>query len=161
MLFKNEAKRWWTWLRDDIARDIEGCSTEDGRRAFQLLEALAELFRERLRGNGAEPTATSFTMSDRNSSELEKMEHLVSILQRAQLIYIRNGPAKDRARLEPYYVPNRMLWPVRGLDPHGQHARVSIRVEALWRAAEEGRVPKGEATVTVESMGNQRGLFDE
>ena len=160
-VIQERSERWWTWLRDDIARDIEGCSTEDGQRAFRLLETLAELFRERLRASGAEPTATSFTMSDKNSNVSEQVDRLVGILQRAQLIYIRNGPAKDRGRLEPYYVPNRMLWPVRGLDPHGQHARVSIRKEELWRAAEKGRIPKAEVDVTTEGVGGQRSLFDE
>lgn len=160
-VIQDRSQRWWTWLRDDISSDIEGCSTEDGRQAFQLLEALADLFRERLRGGGAEPTATSFTMSGRSSSTSEQVDHLIGILRRAQLIYIRNGPAKDRGRLEEYYVPNRMLWPVRGLDPHGQHARVSIRVDDLLEAAKTGRMPKGEAHGTVVDMRNQRGLFDE
>jgi hypothetical protein len=38
-----------------------------------------------------------------------------------------------------YYVPNRMLWPERGLDPHGQHARVSMPAADLWAAADKNR----------------------
>ena len=158
-VIQERSERWWTWLREDIARDIEGCSTEDGRRAFGMLEALAALFRERLQRGGAEPTATSFTMSGRHSKALDRLEHLVDILRRAQLIYIRNGPAKDRGRMEPYYVLNRMLWPVRGLDPHGQHARISIRVDELWEAAETGRTPKAEGTDGGDDEGRQGGLF--
>lgn len=158
-VIQERSERLWAWLRDEIARDIEGCSTEDGRRAFQMMEALAGLFRERLRRDGAEPTATSFTMSGRTSDALDQLNHLVDILRRAQLIYVRNGPAKDLGRLEPYYVPNRMLWPVRGLDPHGQHARISILVDDLWEAAENGRMPKAEEVD--KGTDRQGGLFDE
>lgn len=157
VILRNSA-RMWAWLHDRIARDIEGCSMEDGERAYRLLDALARLFSERLQGHGSEPSATSFTMSGKQSMGLERLDQLVGILRRAQLIYVRSGPAKAGGRPEPYYVPNRMLWPSRGLDPHGQHARVSILVDELWRAAESGRVPKvedGEGAV------RQRELFDE
>ena len=42
------SERKWEWARDNIAQDIEDCSTEDGERAFNLLNALAKLFRDRL-----------------------------------------------------------------------------------------------------------------
>ena len=45
------------------------------------------------------------------------------------------GPAKDGGKREVYYVPNRMLWPVYGLDPIGQHARVSLKASDVWSAA--------------------------
>jgi hypothetical protein len=32
-----------------------------------------------------------------------------------------------------------MLWPARGLDPHGQHARVSLLATDLWNAADQGK----------------------
>ena len=68
------------------------------------------------------------------------LKHLIEILRKAQLLYIRSGPSKDSGQIEPYYVPNKILWPVRGLDPHGQHARVSIPADVLWNAAMTGKI---------------------
>lgn len=134
------SRRTWEWLRDSIAQDVEDCTTEDGQRAFNLLDALAVLFRERLRHHQSEPCALSFTISGRDQDTMDKLNHLIEILRKAQLLYKRTGPAKDEGRRESYYVPNKILWPDRGLDPHGQHARVSIPADVLWKAAETGKI---------------------
>jgi hypothetical protein len=50
-----------------------------------------------------------------------------------------------------------MLWPVRGLDPHGQHARVSLKAGHLWAAATENkRIP-----FSAVKEDTTRGLFDD
>ena len=134
------SERKWKWVKDSIAHDIENCSTEDGLRAFQLLDALAVHFRHRLLHHKSEPCALSFTISKQNQDIMGKLNHLIEILRKAQLLYIRSGPAKDEGRRETYYVPNKILWPARGLDPHGQHARVSIPAAVLWQAAESGEI---------------------
>ena len=135
-----QSTRKWDRLRDNLAQDIEECSTDDGARAFRLVDALAAHFRQRLLNHASEPRALSFTVSARGPSIPEKLNRLFEILRKAQLLYIRSGPAKAEGRKEPYYVPNRILWPDRGLDPHGQHARVSIPADVLWNAAENGRI---------------------
>ena len=134
------SRRTWEWLRDRIAQDIEDCSTEDGNRAFRLMDALAVLFWYRLGHHQSEPCALSFTISGQNQDTTDKLGHLIEILRKAQLLYKRTGPAKDKGRRESYYVPNKILWPDRGLDPHGQHARVSIPADVLWNAAETGQI---------------------
>ena len=134
------SERKWKWMKDSIAHDIENCSTEDGRRAFQLLDALAIHFRHRLLHHKSEPCALSFTISKPEQNIMVKLNHLIEILRKAQLLYIRSGPAKDEGKREPYYVPNKILWPDRGLDPHGQHARVSIPAAVLWQASESGEI---------------------
>ena len=134
------SKRTWEWIRSRIAQDIEDCSTEAGQRAFQLLDALAAHFRYRLLYHQSEPRALSFTISQQGQDVMVKLNHLIEILRKAQLLYIQSGPAKDDGRRETYYVPNRILWPDRGLDPHGQHARVSIPADVLWKAAETGKI---------------------
>ena len=134
------SERKWEWARNNISQDIEDCSTEDGLRAFQLLDALAVHFRYRLQHHQSEPCALSFTISKREPDVMVNLKHLIEILRKAQLLYIRSGPSKDSGQIEPYYVPNKILWPVRGLDPHGQHARVSIPADVLWKAAETGKI---------------------
>ena len=134
-----QSKRRWEWLRDRIAQDIEDCSTEDGLRAFRLLNALAVHFRYRLLHHESEPCALSFAISKREHDVMEELSRLIEILRKAQLLYITSGPSKDDGQIESYYVPNKIFWPIRGLDPYGQHARVSIPADVLWNAAERGK----------------------
>ncbi|MDE2999518.1 MAG: hypothetical protein OXU79_10630 [Gemmatimonadota bacterium] len=134
------SKDSWDRLRNNIAQYIEDCSEEDGQRAFKLLNALAVHFRYRLLHHESEPCALSFTISRREHHAMEQLSRLIEILRKAQLLYITSGPAKDDGQIEPYYVPNKILWPIRGLDPYGQHARVSIPAEILWNAAVSGEI---------------------
>lgn len=134
------SKRAWEWLENSIAQDIEGCSTEDGQRAYRLLDALAKHFRHRLLHHKSEPCALSFTLSGQDQDVMSNLMPIIGILRKAQLLYIRSGPAKDEGQRETYYMPNKILWPIRGLDPYGQHARVSIPASALWNATEQGEL---------------------
>ena len=134
------SQRLWMWIEDGMAQDIEDCSTEDGLRIFRLLDALAVHFRDRLLHHQSEPCALSFTISGQEQGIMDKLDHLFEILRRGQLLYIQSGPAKDDGKRETYYIPNKMLWPIRGLDPHGQHARVSIPAQVLWEAAEGKKI---------------------
>ena len=136
----DRSERTWQWLKDEIAQDIEGCSTEDGQRAYRLLDALAKHFRHRLLHHQSEPCALSFTISGQNQDVMSNLRRIIEILRKAQLLYIRSGPAKDEGQRETYYVPNKILWPIRGLDPHGQHARVSIPASDLWNVTERGEL---------------------
>lgn len=135
----DRSRKRWEWLRSGISSEIEGCSIEDGEMAFFLLDALAGHFRRRLLGDGSEPSALSFTISGREQVQGE-LDRLIDILREAQLLYERSGTAKDEGSDETYYVPNKILWPAHGLDPHGQHARVSIPARVLWRAAMSGKI---------------------
>ena len=149
----------WDWARNELDKTLEGCSRDNARRAYQMLDKLAVLFRERLLKHKSEPRANSFTISQQSDTVMDKLNQVIDTLVAGQLIYIRSGPAKDLGKRENYYVPNRMLWPDRGLDPHGQHARVSIRAPDLWAAAESNRhIPfdDGEDTNSTEPR-----LFDE
>ena len=149
------SKRVWEWLETGIANDIQGCSLEDGRRAFCLMDALAVLFRQRLAQNRSEPCAVSFTISGQDDVNVGKLMQVIAILRRGQLLYLRSGPAKDRGQRETYYMANKFLWPIRGLDPHGQHARVSIPASVLWEAANKGKIELRP------DDGQQRGLWDD
>jgi hypothetical protein len=134
-----QSRKLWDWLRDGIDQNIVGCSREDARRCYQLLDQLAILFRERLLKHRSEPRGNSFTVSGQTEEIMSKLEPLFEILREAQLLYVRSGPAKDKGKREWYYVPNRLLWPERGLDPHGQHARVSLQAAELWAAADKNK----------------------
>jgi hypothetical protein len=135
----DRSRALWDFLRNELDNTIEGCSRDNARRAYQLLDNLAILFRNRLLKHKSEPRATSFSISRQDDSSMGALEQVLDILISAQLLYARSAAAKDNGTRETYYVPNRLLWPERGLDPHGQHARVSLPAGDLWAAAEKNR----------------------
>ncbi len=144
-----------TWERvRSLDMTIDGCSHQDARRVRQLFEELTVFFRKRLLKYRSEPSATSFSLSGKDEQVMAALRPLLDIAQRAQLLYVRIGPAKALARREPYYVPNRSLWPSRGMDPHGQHARASIKAIDALNAAEGKPIPLAD-----ESRGPQHNLF--
>jgi hypothetical protein len=129
----------WELTKGELDKTIDDCSREDARRVYQLLDNLAILFRARLLSEISEPRAVSFTISNFTHDLQAKLEPVLTVARKAQLIYVYTSSGKDLGRREVYYMPNRMLWPVRGLDPIGQHARVSIRAEHLWNAADKNK----------------------
>jgi len=155
----SQSRRLWEIAEQELDKTLEGCSSEDAKRAFQLLDQLAILFRERLLKHQSEPRANSFTISGRKGYSMEPLRRVLETLISSQLLYVRTGAAKDNGRQERYYVPHRMLWPARGLDPHGQHARVSLLATDLWNAAALGKALPFEEKVTSEFV--QMDLFNE
>ena len=149
------SQRLWSWLEKSIAQDIEDCSTDDGMRIFKMLDTLAVHLRERLLHHQSEPCALSFAISGQEPSIMKKLNHLFEILRRGRLLYIHSGPAKDDGKRETYYIPNKMLWPSRGLDPYGQYARISIPAQALWEATE------GKEIKPIQEDHEQKGFWDE
>ena len=150
----------WERIRNGLDRVVVDCSEEDAAKIQRLFEALSQLFRTRLEGGGSEPRATSFSISEREDERsMHEVTRLLNIARKATLLYTREGAAKDHGSRELYYVPNRILWPVRGLDPEGQHARVQLRASRLLATARgEGDLKGAEARSTAESA--QGELFD-
>jgi hypothetical protein len=148
----DRSRRKWTLIREGLDSSIEGCSREQREQIYRLFDNLAILFRERLHKHESEPRAIVFTISETDFEHRHELEELLRIARKAQVLYTRSGSAKDHGRREVYYVPNRILWPERGLDPHGQHARVSIKARHLWAAAESNtKIPMVTAEETGES----------
>ena len=135
-IIKQQSAKSWELLQNGLDKIVVGCGDEDARHIHELFEQLARLFRKRLHEAASEPRATSFSISgQRHHTDFKEMERLLRIARKATLLYIREGAAKGEGSREYYYVPNRILWPVRGLDPKGQHARVSLPATRLLAAA--------------------------
>ena len=125
----------WNRVKVGIDQEVEGCNREQAGQIENLLEQLFILFRERLLHHQSEPRAIAFSVSERDSADWERLKPLLDICQKALLIYTRLSTAKDDGKKEYYYVVNRMLIPAFGLDPVGQHARVSLKASDLMKAA--------------------------
>jgi hypothetical protein len=153
------SKKKWDWLRDGLDKSIVGCSRTDAVQIYNLFDNLAVLFRERLLRHKSEPRAIAFTISERDHANFPDLLRLFDVSRKAQLLYTYTSSAKDSGRREVYYVPNRMLWPDRGLDPHGQHARVSLRARDLWAAASQNTKLPFSATDEAIPIGDELELF--
>lgn len=145
------SRRKWDYIREGLDKSIEGCNKEQAGQIYRLFDHLAILFKKRLLHHKSEPRAIVFTVSDINYEYYEGLINLLEIAHKGQILYTYTSSAKDHSRREKYYVPNRILWPERGLDPVGQYSRVSLKTRDLWAAAKnnveipfslEERVPK-------------------
>lgn len=132
---------FWERLRHGVDKELPDCSEKQAEQVSNLFNALAGLFRDRLLDpDCSEPRAIAFTISAKSNELMKELQPILNLSRSAQLLYIRSGTAKDRGEREDYYVPNRMLWPARGLDPVGQHARVSIQAKVLVEALNTGKI---------------------
>jgi hypothetical protein len=159
----DRSKRKWEWIEDGLANSIDGCSLEEGKHIYQLFDQLAILFRNRLLVHESEPRAVTFTISDKKSEHHSALIKLLDKAKKAQILYTYRSSAKDSGSRETYYVPNRILWPERGLDPVGQHARVSLKSSVLWEAAVNNKeIPFAiKSTTKVEENDRQQKLWDK
>lgn len=140
------SERMWSRLKDGLDRSIDGCSSKQAKQIASLFDKLAAHFRHRLLHHRSEPQANSFSITGLSDEIAGELMPLLDIARKAQLLYERIGPAKDRGLREKYYVPNRMLWPSIGLDLHGQHARASLKAKDLLAAANGKEIPSGGRT---------------
>lgn len=127
----------WKTLQEGLDKNVPNCSTEDAKHILNLFTNLMTLFSQRLKSDISEPRAIVFSISQEDSSpsKFDLVIKLLRIAQRARYLYTRLGVAKEKGKQETYYVPNRLLFPNFGLDPHGQYARASLKATDLYNAA--------------------------
>jgi len=150
------SKKKWDFIRNGLDNTITGCSREQALQLYNLFENLAILFKDRLLKHKSEPRAITFTISDKEFEHYNKLEGLLGIARKAQLLYTYISSGKESGKRELYYVPNRILWPDRGLDPVGQYSHVSIKARHLWAAANNNKKIPFSQTGAEEGQG----LFD-
>ena len=141
-VIKEKSQELWNRIENDLFNNIDNCSTKQAIQIKNLFENLILLFKERLDSDISEPRAITFTISarkDLSEQKNEELNELLRISREAQILYDRVSTAKDDGQREIYYVPNRLLLPIRGLDVVGQHARVSIKAPELYAAAIDGK----------------------
>ena len=131
------SQRMWDTLESGLDKVVNNCNSDDAKHVLNLFKNLMALFSQRLKMDISEPRAIVFSISQTDTfpDKYKSIISLLKIAQRAQYLYTRMGVAKDKGKQEVYYVPNRMLFPFYGLDPHGQYARVSLKTTDLYNAA--------------------------
>ncbi len=131
---KKRSKKAWVDLKESLSLTVEGCTMDEALQTYQMMDHLTNLFQKRLLTHKSEPRAISFTISDTTSDVYPTVIRWVNIARKAQLMYAYLSSAKDKGQREMYFVPNRILCLQKGLDPRGQHARVSLTAKVLFDA---------------------------
>ena len=158
-VIKAQSDRLWEFIESNLHQRLPNCSEEDGKAIARMFGRLGEYFRERLLNHASEPRVVTFIISERDHPGYPELNRLLLLAERAQILYVRSGTAKKGGGREPYYVPNRMLWPRYGLDAHGQHGRASLRAADLWAAAKtNAQIPFAQDGRLGEA--EQQSLFD-
>jgi hypothetical protein len=140
------SEKTWKELNDGLECKVQDCTEKQSDAIKNLFEKLYILFKYRLLHHKSEPRAIVFTISGMDRESENIIFPLLEIAQKANLLYERMSRAKDDGFLEPYYTPNRMLWPSVGLDPQGQHARVSLKAKDIIAATQGKDFPVDDST---------------
>lgn len=151
------SERLWEFIRKKLDTQVEGCGKTEAEKLRQLLTNLAEHFRWRLLNHKSEPRVLTFSISGYEGKMKDELEPILRLAQKAQLLYVRSGPAKDGGGREDFYTPNRMLWPEYSLDVVGQHGRASLKAIDLVNATQGRAIPTLNVQQTTSIQG---GLFD-
>jgi len=155
-VIKDLSAKRWTWMNEELAQAV-ACDIGDQKRICNLFDQLALYFLDRLKNHKSEPRATMFFISARKGEDCSELDRILRLSQKAQILYKYSGSAKERGEKTTYYVPNRILWPIRGLDVYEQHAKVSIQANYLIGAMMEGnKIPWAK-----DVNSNEKDLFDE
>lgn len=131
------SKDFWTVLKNGLDKKVNNCSIQDAKHINNLFDNLIALFAKRLMMDISEPRAIVFSISQQDiyPDQVKEIKRLLNIAQKATYIYTRLGNAKEKGKQETYYVPNRLLFPIAGLDPQGQASHASLKVSDLYNAA--------------------------
>lgn len=134
-VLKEESDALWASIREGFSNKIKGCTKNDSKKIENFFDELKTLFRNRLLSKCSEPRILAFIVSEKESDSYEEVKRLLLLCRKAQLLYERFGPSKDDGRRETFYATNRLLWITTGLDPEGQHGRLSIKATDILLAA--------------------------
>jgi hypothetical protein len=139
IVIKEKSKELWNRIEFDLFNNIDNCSTQQAKEIKNLFDQISLLFKERLMSReSSEPRAITFSISARHElsdAQNREIDELLRISKEALILYDRKSSAKEFGEKETIYVPNRLLFPDRGLDVIGQHSRVSIRAREIFEAA--------------------------
>ncbi|WP_430410246.1 hypothetical protein [Kordia sp.] len=132
------SNKLWERLEGLDKTDVD-CNRDQAVFLFNLFENLMIHFKERLMSELSEPRTVTFVITVRNPQMMEKVDPILNIAQKAQLLYTRPGKDKRTGKRVIVYVPNRLLLINKGLDPHGQYASASIKAIDIVNAAYDNK----------------------
>lgn len=132
----NRSESFWEKIQD-IDSEIEECTEDLGKHINNFFNQLMIYLKKRLKNEEiSEPRALNFIISKVTSEEEQKqIDEIINASLRSTLLYKRIVSHKSTGVKLPLYVPNRLMLPSHGLDPHGQYSHFPITGRAFLDAA--------------------------
>ncbi|WP_426065272.1 hypothetical protein [Flavobacterium sp. DSP2-3-1] len=134
-IIKTISDDYWNKLRN-IDSEIEDCSIDFAKAINNFFNQLMIYLRKRLNDESiSEPRALNFIISQSNEALDCKIMPIIDVCLRSTLLYRRTVNDKATGKKLHLYVPNRLLLPTHGLDPHGQYSHFPISGKSFVDAA--------------------------
>jgi DNA polymerase III delta prime subunit len=134
-IIKNKSDEFWEKIRN-IDSELDNCSKDLAKQINNFYNQLIDYLRRRLKDEKiSEPRALNFIISEVEPEMEEKINEIIDASLKSTLLYERTISHKATGKKLPLYVPNRLMLPTHGLDPHGQYSHFPIKGKDFLAAA--------------------------
>lgn len=134
-IIKIKSDEFWEKIRN-IDSELDNCSKDLAKQLNNFYDQLVDYLKRRLKDEKiSEPRALNFIISEIEPDMEEKINEIIDASLKSTLLYERTISHKATGKKLPLYVPNRMMLPTHGLDPHGQYSHFSIKGKDFLDAA--------------------------
>lgn len=138
-IIKKTSEDFWYKIKN-IDSEIDNCSTDLATAINSLFDNLVIYLKKRLKAETiSEPRALNFVITQSNDELNQELKVILDICLRSTLLYRRLVNDKNTGIKRYLYIPNRMLLPTHGLDPHGQYSYFSIPAKSFLDAAYQNK----------------------
>ena len=134
-IIKTKCDEFWEKIRN-IDSELENCTKDLARQINHFYNQLVEYLKKRLKDEEiSEPRALNFIISEIEPEMEDMINKIIEASLKSTLLYERTISHKATGKKIPLYVPNRMMLPSHGLDPHGQYSHFPIKGRDFLEAA--------------------------
>jgi len=134
-IIKLKSDDFWDKIRN-IDSELDNCSKDLAKQLNNFYDQLIDYLKRRLKDEKiSEPRALNFIISEIEPEMEGKIYEIIDASLKSTLIYERTISHKATGKKLPLYVPNRMMLPTHGLDPHGQYSHFPIKGKDFLAAA--------------------------
>lgn len=134
-IIKIKSDEFWEKIRN-IDSELNNCSKDLAKKINNFYNQLVDYLKRRLKNEDiSEPRALNFIISEIEPEIEDQINEIIDASLKSTLLYERTISHKATGKKIPLYVPNRMMLPSHGLDPHGQYSHFPIKGKDLLAAA--------------------------
>lgn len=131
----NRSEAFWEKIKI-IDAEIENCTEELCTAINNFFNQLMIFLKKRLKDSEiSEPRALNFIVSSPKDIYKKEVDVIINACLKSTLLYKRMVSHKSTGEQLPLFVPNRLMLPAHGLDPHGQYSHFPITYKAFYEAA--------------------------
>ncbi|MCA0364244.1 MAG: hypothetical protein LCH67_09370 [Bacteroidetes bacterium] len=134
-IIKTKSDDFWDKIRN-IDSELDNCTKELAKQINNFYNQLIEYLKKRLKDEKiSEPRALNFIISEIEPEMEDKINEIIYASLKSTILYERIISHKATGKKLPLFVPNRMMLPTHGLDPHGQYSHFAIKGKDFIAAA--------------------------